>query len=290
MTSLQMLSKIMTFQLSKSQIAEYHEKGYLIIPQFFTSGDIEELKASMDQWHAECLSHPSTYRHKNKVMWLKEHETVGKFVQGMQWPSYDDAIMQKFRTDPRWLSILSPLIGNDVKQIINQLHWKTPETGMVWPLHRDVRSRRPPENFRNLLWSYVQTGIAVDDHTPENGCMKIVPGSHRQNFKWPDDHEHESWVIDGELAAAELVEIEMKAGDVALWSPYTIHGGGTNTTKDSFRRLYINGYVKAQDCDLGEWAFRDGQPCDLGEPQVVQYLDLHKNPEPHYPTHTQVSD
>ena len=44
----------------------------------------------------------------------------------------------------------------------------------------------------------------------------------------------------------------------------------------------MNGYVTAANSDRGEWAFRDGQPCPLGEPVLVQYEDLHTRPEPHY--------
>lgn len=280
----------MSFQLSEEQLAYYKKKGYLIIPKFFTHDDIVELRESMDRWYAEGMTHPNNLRHQNKVIWVKKHAQIGKFIQGMQWPSYEDAIMQKFRTDPRWLGVLEPLIGINIKQIINQLHWKTPGTDMVWPFHRDVRSRRPPENFRNLMWSYVQAGIAVDDHYPDNGCMKIIPGSHLKAFPWPADQEHPSWVVDGELGGAEFVEVELKAGDIAIWTPFTIHGGGINITKDSFRRLYINGYVKAEDCDLGEWAFKDGQPCELGEPTLVQYFDLYKKPHAHYPDHEKIAD
>ena len=46
---------------------------------------------------------------------------------------------------------------------------------------------------------------------------------------------------------------------------------------------YINGYVAADMCDRGEWAFQGGNPCPLGEPQLVHYEDLYIRPEPHYP-------
>ncbi len=48
------------------------------------------------------------------------------------------------------------------------------------------------------------------------------------------------------------------------------------------RRIYLNGYVTAPNCDRGEWAFRGGEPCRLGEPILVHYEDLHARPEPHY--------
>src|SRR3546814_17327989 len=33
-------------------------------------------------------------------------------------------------------------------------------------------------SYRNLGASYVQTGLAIDPHRPESGCMRFIPGSH----------------------------------------------------------------------------------------------------------------
>ena len=43
------------------------------------------------------------------------------------------------------------------------------------------------------------------------------------------------------------------------------------------------GYVRAEDCDRGEWAFRDGKPVPFGpEPALVHYEALRERGEPHY--------
>jgi hypothetical protein len=61
-----------------------------------------------------------------------------------------------------------------------------------------------------------------------------------------------------------------------------VHGSGKNVSTHR-RRLYINGYVRAADCDRGEWAFRDGQPVAFGaEPALVHFEDLRERPGPHY--------
>jgi hypothetical protein len=83
------------------------------------------------------------------------------------------------------------------------------------------------------------------------------------------------------LDPARLVDLELDPGDVALWNVYTIHGSGPNRSAGD-RRFYLNGYVRAADCDRGEWAFRDGAPCPLGRPVLVHYEDLDARPEPHY--------
>ena len=84
------------------------------------------------------------------------------------------------------------------------------------------------------------------------------------------------------LCSDDAVDLLLEPGDLALWSPYLVHGSGTNSS-DHKRRLYINGYVRAADCDRGEWAFREGQPVPLGpEPALVHYEELHERPGPHY--------
>src|SRR3546814_16947650 len=45
--------------------------------------------------------------------------------------------------------------------------------------HQDIRFRLPRDAYRNPAASYVQTGIAIDPHRPENGAMTVYPGSHR---------------------------------------------------------------------------------------------------------------
>jgi ectoine hydroxylase-related dioxygenase (phytanoyl-CoA dioxygenase family) len=67
----------------------------------------------------------------------------------------------------------------------------------------------------------------------------------------------------------------LNPGDVALWSAYTVHGGGFNTTEFMDRRLYINGFVKAENCARGEWAWREGRTCHLhGKQALIQFNEV----------------
>ena len=84
------------------------------------------------------------------------------------------------------------------------------------------------------------------------------------------------------LSPSDAVDLVLDPGDLALWSPYLVHGSGTNRA-DHRRRLYINGYVRAEDCDRGEWAFRDCKPVPFGpEPALVHYEALRERSGPHF--------
>ena len=80
----------------------------------------------------------------------------------------------------------------------------------------------------------------------------------------------------------EAVDVLLEPGDLALWSPYLVHGSGTNRSEHK-RRFYINGYVRAEDCDRGEWAFRNGRPAPFGpRPALIHYEELRERPGPYY--------
>jgi ectoine hydroxylase-related dioxygenase (phytanoyl-CoA dioxygenase family) len=85
------------------------------------------------------------------------------------------------------------------------------------PLHRDrmAWSSHLPRHVEpqfNMIW-------AITEFTRENGATIIAPGS--QNWdedRWPDE--------------TELVQAEMKAGSVLMFSGSVIHGGGANRTNE----------------------------------------------------------
>src|SRR5207237_9290285 len=129
----------------------------------------------------------------------------------------------------------------------------------------------------------------IDPHTLGSGCMKLIPGSHLRGDLGMDSSKlvlgtamSDDVLEQVGLSADDALDLLLEPGDLALWSPYLVHGSGTNRS-DHKRRLYINGYVRADDCDRGEWAFRDGHPVPFGpEPALVHYDNLYARTEPHY--------
>ncbi|MFE3960729.1 phytanoyl-CoA dioxygenase family protein [Nocardia sp. NPDC059091] len=96
------------------------------------------------------------------------------------------------------------------------------------PLHRDdgVWLWRHPGYGREAR---VQIMVAVSDFTAENGGTLVIPGSHL----W-DDHRAPR--------REEAIPTEMKAGSALIWIGSTYHGGGENTTTDSYRFGLSMGY------------------------------------------------
>ena len=260
-----------------------------MLPAVFSPQDLAAIAAGFDRHWAMGMAYRASFRHGNLFYRLGTDPRLGKIVRLVQWPCYGDPILEQVRRDPRLFEILGPLLGRDIKQIVNQLHWKPPGAAAAdFAFHQDVRFRRPREAYRNLAVSYVQTGIAIDRHSRESGCMRVLPGSHlrgeiaiatpAQVLAGPptDDALRQAG-----FDPARALDLELQPGDLAIWSVFLVHGSGPNVTPGD-RRFYINGYVRAADCDRGEWTFRDGQPVGINIPTLVHYEDLVDHPEPHY--------
>jgi len=275
----------------EADLAHYWREGYAIVRGFFSTSEIDEIAAATDQLNAEGVAHGRCFRHGNLFYNVaRERDGNEALVRMVQWPSYHQPVMNAVRLDDRFAELLKPLIGANLKQIINQVHWKVPGSLGDFAWHQDSRFRRPESAFRNLGTSYVQTGLAIDPNTPESGCMRIIPRSHLRGELAMDSSKKalgaemsDAALSEVGLAEADAIDLLLEPGDLALWSPYLVHGSGKNRA-DHKRRLYINGYVRAADCDRGEWAFRGGRPIPFGpKPALVHYEELNQRPEPHYP-------
>lgn len=272
-----------------AHVAQYRRDGYAVVRGVFDANEIDELQRAFDRERRAALSRGKSWRHGNLCYRVTGDPALGSVATMAQWPAYHDPVLEKFRTDPRVLAIIAPLIGNDLKQIINQCHWKPPGAVAVdFSFHQDVRFRRPRAAFRNLETAYIQTGIAVDPHRRRNGGMRVLPGSQRLGEiatlgegAVMGRGSGESKLLAVGIDPTGLIDLELDPGDVALWGPFMVHGSGPNGGTDE-RRIYLNSYVRAVDCDRGEWAFRAGRPVKLGQPQLVHYEELYTRPGPHY--------
>jgi ectoine hydroxylase-related dioxygenase (phytanoyl-CoA dioxygenase family) len=274
---------------SSAYVADYAREGYAIVRNLFSPAEIAAIGAAIDQVHAEGVAHGRSFRHGNLFYNVAPQEQGPPDVRMVQWMSYHQPMLNAVRLDRRLARVLEPLIGRDLKQIINQLHWKTPGSRGDFAWHQDSRFRLPEAAYRNLGGSYVQTGLAIDPHNPHSGGMRLVPGSHRRGPLPLDTTTtvlgtamDDAALVEAGLSPEKVVDLALEPGDLAMWNPHLVHASGLNSASHR-RRFYINGYVRAGDCDRGEWAFRDGEPVPFGaEPALVHYEALRERGEPHY--------
>lgn len=244
---------------------EYWTRGFVMIRGVFPSDEIAELAGYFD----EILALGSGLRETTK-QGLAEFRVVpinGKpTLKFAKWASSVHAGLTRFRTSPRLLSLVTGLLGPDLRQITNQMHYKNPGDGVSFQMHQDCTFRKPDAAYRDLYASFLQTAIAVDPSTEENGCLQLVPTSHRER-KPLLSGGYEGWEANGTNAQVleRLPPAEnglMEPGDVLIWNPFTIHGSQPNRSRSS-RRVYINGFARAADCDHGVRVMEGGKVVPL---------------------------
>src|SRR5687767_14349605 len=117
-------------------VRAYWRDGYAIVRGIFISSEIAAVGAAADQVHAEALRHGRSFRHGNLFYNVDGEAEGGPLVRMAQWPSYHQAELNRVRLDRRLASLLEPLIGRDLKQIINQIHWKAPGASSDFAWHQ----------------------------------------------------------------------------------------------------------------------------------------------------------
>lgn len=270
---------------------QLREEGYAIVRGVFPSGEMAEIQREVEEVERQALLHHASYRDRNLFFEIaKDPKLNRRVVLQAHWFSWINERLEYLRRDPRLLTLLQPLLGDDIKQIANQIHWKPPGGKLTsYRYHQDIRFREHPEDFSDIEGGCLNMGLAIDPQTDDNGALRLIPGSHRNGYLGLSD---DGPVMTGtnteeELRAAGLdpgsiVVCELEPGDIVLWTLLTVHGSAPNTsTRD--RRFNINSYVRADSTERGEWAFKNGDSTPLGaEPQLCKYEDLYQKPGPYY--------
>lgn len=168
---------------------------------------------------------------------------------------------------PEVVEPLVGVLGPNVKCMQSMFFVKAPgKPGQAW--HQD--EMHIPTRDRSLTAAW----IALDDATEENGCLWVLPGSHRAGILWPtrpcaDDR------FDGTPEAfgfsqrdEEAIPLELATGDVAFFHGYLLHRSFANRS-GRFRRALVNHYMRAE--SLLPW-FPDGRPIDHAA--TADYRDI----------------
>jgi ectoine hydroxylase-related dioxygenase (phytanoyl-CoA dioxygenase family) len=140
-----------------------------------------------------------------------------------------DPFWVRLISDDRLLDIAEQFIGPNIALFASHYISKPPGDGMPVLWHQDG-SYWPLEPMEVVtLW------LAVDDSTPDNGCMRVIPGTHRidlqQLIRRPDVRSVLSSEIDPSLVdESQAVDVVLKAGDVSVHHPNIIHGSNANTS------------------------------------------------------------
>jgi non-heme Fe2+,alpha-ketoglutarate-dependent halogenase len=185
----------------------------------------------------------------------------------------------------RWLYELSqtPAVLDYVEQILGPdfslwggaFFLKHPQDGTVVPFHQDASYWPLAPRVNVTVW------LAVFDTDAGNGCMRIVPGSHRAgglahdnlpdtpdwNKMSPQERTKSKFVlwqqVDPESYDDDLiVDLDLQAGEMSLHDDDLIHGSSANNSTDRMRAGITFRYIPTEvKCDLGVWPNFEVYPC-----------------------------
>jgi ectoine hydroxylase-related dioxygenase (phytanoyl-CoA dioxygenase family) len=224
-------------KLTEQQIKDFYSVGFIVLKKLFKQEEIEQIKKSFDRLQNIALELGTTQEHLGSQFVVE-----GKRIDRVVWMGGAEPSLLKYGEDSRILGPISQLLGVDhFEQLICQGHYKLPGDAVKFDWHQDCQHRGAgSQDWVDVdgRGSYVQTLMAIDEVTPENGPVKFVPNTVDLGYLELEKKTNPLDFFDINSA----VPIIMKPGDVAFFSPYAIHGSDPNNSTGP-RRVFINGFA-----------------------------------------------
>lgn len=236
-------------------IKEYEEYGITVIPNVFTDEECEKLKKEAYTLDPESIKKAGYPHHP--------FEYSGSKPALVFFPSLANQYINDVRKDERLQEIVKAFLGDNVKQVNNQIYFREAGDHDEFAWHQDICFRQPRKRFPGVETGYLQTIIAVDDLTEDNGTIEFIRGSHLEG-------EHDTMSKPGITKMLRHFKRHgmfgekyvAPKGSVLLWTCLTVHGSEANTSK-SDRMTFMNGFCKAENCLDYPWYLKDGKVQDI---------------------------
>lgn len=201
-------------RLSTTEIARYREEG-LVVPDYrLPDAQLAALRTMVDRLVAD---HP---------------DVAPEALSGPHNPWGQSSVLRgtfdflAFCQSPELLDMVEQLIGPDVVLWGSQMFCKPPGVGKIVPWHQDGKYW-PLRPLATLTLR-----VAIDGSTPENGCMRFIPGSHRRSELLEHDVVRRAdYALGQELPGVDEAaarDVVLEPGQISLHDVYTVHGSAAN--------------------------------------------------------------
>ncbi|HYE05376.1 MAG TPA: phytanoyl-CoA dioxygenase family protein [Planctomycetota bacterium] len=206
-----MATTAMATGLPAAALERFRADGFVVVDDVFSPGEITELRAAVEaaELPAEQLRQGGDSATVHLLGLTSRHPAFAALAR-----------------DQRIVQMLIPLLGPDIQLQHAKLAVKPQarERG-PYPWHQDFAY------FPHTNTDLVAVMVMLDDATPDNGCMRMVRGSHRDGLA-----EHRS---DGAFSggcteprrwadASRIVDITPRAGGISIHHCLTLHGSPAN--------------------------------------------------------------
>jgi phytanoyl-CoA hydroxylase len=228
---------------SETDVARYVDDGFLVVPGLVSRAEVER---SRDDALRFARGEYPVANLPDLPESAGDEERLGAIL-AVHFPHWVSEVALDLVRHPGVVSVLSRITGahlahwdGRVKCMQSMLFLKPPGLqGQAW--HQD--ERYIPTRDRSLVGAW----IALDDANVDNGCLWVLPGSHRSGVIWPTrehgrpdefDVSDEAYGFDAQGA----VPVPVAAGDVVFFNGYLLHRSLRNRS-DQKRRALVNHYM-----------------------------------------------
>jgi ectoine hydroxylase-related dioxygenase (phytanoyl-CoA dioxygenase family) len=213
----------------------FERDGYAVVRGLFSPEEVEEIKETFEKVHRDEFS-----------------------------KSWDDGVRDP--NDPlfQYPRVVHPhrfnatarryLLHSEVKKCLAAIFDEEPVATQSMYYFKPPGARGQAMHQDNLYLlvdpgTCVAAWTAIDRVDRENGCMMVVPGTHRGNILCQESGGEElkresfSGSITRIPKGMKAVEVPMEPGDTLFFGGSVIHGSGPNRSKERFRRSFIGHYA-----------------------------------------------
>ena len=230
--------------IGKEQIEFFHQQGYLAIRRAFGHRDIAAARQAIwdliDGKQADFGG-------------LQVEAKVGESYQGLSPEARRNAIRKLFEfvdCDSRLLAlaensavlqILTRILGERPVLFQDMALMKPPRVGREKPWHQDCAYFNLP-----VQATVVGIWIALDNATPENGCLHIIPRSHLEGPR-PHFKKRDWQICDTDVPVHRDVMVPLPIGGCLIWHGLIYHGSPPN--RSGMRRRALQYHYKGASVD-----------------------------------------
>ena len=220
----------MTPTITDAQRQQLDENGYFILENVFTQPEMDALAAQIE-------AHQRRHEQQLAASGGAQGISRAKEISFTDHLAERDDDIRAFATRPEFVAIATQILGPDIDLYWNQSVFKGPEGEKEFPWHQDDGYTPVSPSPYLTLW------LALNDATTDNGCIWVLPGSHKNGLA-----EHTPSSIGLVCHSADDpdqgVAVPVKAGSLAVFYSLTMHKSGVNRST-SARKAYILQYSHA---------------------------------------------
>ncbi|OCT89208.1 phytanoyl-CoA dioxygenase, peroxisomal [Xenopus laevis] len=235
--------------LTTEQRQFYEENGFLVIKNLVSAVDIERFREEFERLCKKEITVPGLLIMRDVAIAKSEYVPDQKAITKVQ-NFHEDPELFRYCSLPQIVKYVECFTGPNIMAMHTMLINKPPDAGKKssrHPMHQDLHyfPFRPSDHI-------VCAWTAMERIDRSNGCLVVIPGTHKGTLK---QHDYPEWeggvnkmyhgVRDFDLTIPR-VHLVMEKGDTVFFHPLLIHGSGMNRTA-GFRKAISCHYASA-DC------------------------------------------